>query len=386
MTARGKILLVDDDPIIRAAYGRALTRRGHQVRVVEGGEQALALLELETFDAILSDITMAGLDGIGLLRALRVSGRQIPVVLMTADARVERAIDAVELGAVKFLVKPVELDPLWAALDEAVTRGQQARRSREVLAAAAAVEGERALLARRLDEAVEDLTLAFQPIWVPGAARPVAFEALLRSAHPELRGPLQILDAAERLGRLAEVGRQVRALAAAAFALAPAEATLFVNVHPLDLLDDDLFAPDSRLAQVASRVVLEVTERAAVREIPDLQARLSALRSLGFRLALDDLGAGYAGLATLADLQPELVKLDMALVRDLHLDERRRRLVGAIIELCHSQGALVVGEGVEVEGERDALTALHCDLLQGYLLARPHPEFPQSAPPHPAVG
>ena len=127
---------------------------------------------------------------------------------------------------------------------------------------------------------------------------------------------------------------------------------------------------------MARRVVLEVTERATIDDVKDVQARVAKLRHLGFRIALDDLGAGYAGLSSFAVLEPEIVKLDMSLVRNVHLSEIRARLIGSMTNLCKQMGMLVVAEGVEAHEERDSVRAIGCDLLQGYLYAKPGPPFP----------
>src|SRR4029079_10187530 len=91
---------------------------------------------------------------------------------------------------------------------------------------------------------------------------------------------------------------------------------LFMNVHPEDLTDDTLLDPHAPLSRVASRVVLEVTERASLEKMTGVAERIRGLRELGFRIALDDLGAGYAGLTSFATLTPDVVKVDMSLVRD----------------------------------------------------------------------
>ena len=92
---------------------------------------------------------------------------------------------------------------------------------------------------------------------------------------------------------------------------------------------------------------------------------------MGFRIALDDLGAGYAGLTSFAQIRPEIVKLDMALVRGIDADPLKRRLVRSVIDVSRDIGTLVVGEGVETDAERDTLVELGCHLLQGYLFGKP---------------
>jgi len=148
-----------------------------------------------------------------------------------------------------------------------------------------------------------------------------------------------------------------------------------VNLHPVDLEDEDLYDPAAPLSRVAPRVVLEITERASLSDVPELASRLARLRALGFRIAVDDLGAGFAGLASFARLRPEVVKIDMSLVRGVESDPVRQKLVDSITHASHDLGILVVAEGIESAAERDVLTALEVDLLQGYLFGRPERAF-----------
>src|SRR5690606_797194 len=122
--------------------------------------------------------------------------------------------------------------------------------------------------------------------------------------------------------------------------------TLFVNLHPADLHDIDLIDENSPLTPLASRVILEITERTSLESSPQLTERLARLRQLGFRLAVDDIGAGYSGLTSFAELTPEVVKIDMSLVRDVHTSALKQRTIAALCRLCHDSGTLVVAEGV----------------------------------------
>jgi len=202
------------------------------------------------------------------------------------------------------------------------------------------------------------------------------YETLFRSDHGTLSTPATIFDTAERLGLVHETGRRARALAAAGVEAASNNQWWFVNLHPQDLLDETLYAPESPLSKVASRVVLEITERTPCSQIPDLRARLWLLRRLGFRIALDDLGAGYAGLTSFTDLEPEIVKIDMSLVRNIDQDLTKQTVIESIRRLCEQLGTPVIAEGVETAAEKDALLSLGCDLMQGYLFARPCRELP----------
>ncbi len=225
--------------------------------------------------------------------------------------------------------------------------------------------------------ALASMWMAYQPIVNASTSTVFGYEALLRSDEPALPNPSAVLGAAERLGRLDDIGRAVRSKAPEPILRAPPGALLFINLHARDLLDATLTSPSAALSSIAGRVVLEVTERASLDEVPNTRAKVAQLREMGFRIAIDDLGAGYAGLTTFAQLEPEFVKLDMSLVRGVHASAVKQKLVRSMTTLCKDMGISVVAEGVEVPEERDACIALGCTLLQGYLLAKPGRAFPE---------
>ena len=155
---------------------------------------------------------------------------------------------------------------------------------------------------------------------------------------------------------------------------------IFVNVHPTDFQDPDLASPDGHLTPYAHRVVLDVTERRTLDLVQDIGERAIQLRDLGYRISVDDLGVGYAGLASFTVLEPDFVKLDAALIRDINASKRKQSLVQSLISMCGRElGMLVICEGVETEVERDVLESLGADLMQGYLFGRPVDEFAQVA-------
>ncbi len=186
-----------------------------------------------------------------------------------------------------------------------------------------------------------------------------------------------MIDAAERLDALELLGRTIRERAAQPMLENAEEQVLFVNLHVTDLLDRQLVDPSTPLSRIARRVVLEITERSSLDEVKDVRARVAELREMGFRIAIDDMGAGYAGLTSFALLEPEVVKLDMSLVRDVHLSATKQKVIRSMTSLCKDMGMLVVAEGVENAAERDALMELDCDLLQGFFFARPGRPFPE---------
>lgn len=371
----GRVLLIDDEPGIRATAAAILTREGWEVALAENGREGLATVERAAceFDCVVSDVHMPELDGHRFVAALGERVPDLPVLLMTANPDLDGAVRAMELGALNYISKPFTPERLASEVARAARRHGVARMMKR--AAAAAEAPDLAAQSARLSRALATSWMAYQPLVdaTSGAVR--AYEALLRTDEPELRRPDVFIAAAERLGRVPELGRTVRRLVAADLAAAPRDVRVFVNLHPLELADEALFGDANPLHPSAARIVIELTERAALDALADAPRRVAELRRLGYAIALDDLGAGYASIGSLAAVAPEVVKLDMGLIRNLHLEPRQHRIVTAIATLCRELGSEVVAEGIETVEEQGAL-ADHVDLFQGYLFGRPARGFP----------
>lgn len=372
----GRILVVDDDPTLRDLIRRWLEHAGFVVELAGDGQEASKVFAAGRFDAVVSDIQMPGCGGMELLRRLRRIDLDIPIVLLTGAPDVDSAAGALEDGAFRYLTKPIAAERLVEVVRHAVRAHALARLRRQAMAATGRSDrsaADRAGLEVRLDAALEALDLAFQPIWAVRQRKVYGFEALLRTREASFAGPLEVIEAARRLGRLRELGGAIRHRALEALARLPSHVALFLNLHPDELHDPALLEPDSLLASHASRIVFELTEHRALATTQPLRARIARLRELGFRLAIDDIGAGYSGLNTFADVIPEIVKIDRALIEGIYARPVQQRTVRLLCEMCRDMGTLVVAEGIEVAEERDVAVELGCDLLQGYLLGRPGP-------------
>ncbi len=369
-----RVLLVEDDPQVRALFARVLRGAGHFVEAASDGNAAALLIEREVFHVVVSDVSLPGMDGVALLRKVHARDPDLPVILVTGTPAVESAAAAVELRATRYLLKPLQAPQLRQVVAQAAAEYRALIADRQVR-----VETDQTPLASVFEAALASLQMHYQPIVSWSRKEVFAYEALVRPSTPEIRNPGVLFEAAMKLGRIQELGRVIRGLVSQAMPGAPGQ--VFVNLHPFELLDDDLYSPAAPLSQFAQKVVLEITERAALEEIDNVHARMTQLRTLGFRIAVDDLGAGYSGLASIAQLEPEVVKLDMSLVRDVHLQPTKQHLIRSMMALFGQLSRHVVAEGVETPEEARMLVALGCDLFQGYLFARPTrtfelPKFP----------
>jgi EAL domain-containing protein (putative c-di-GMP-specific phosphodiesterase class I) len=375
----GRVLLVDDDATVRRAYGKSLRGHGWEVEEAGDGADAIKGLAPSQFDVIISDLSMPGMGGLEFLRAVRGVDLDVPVVLITGAPDLPSAVRAVEYGAFRYLTKPVDLVMLDGVVRLAARLHAMARLKREAFSLAgesSAPTADRAGLEATFEKALEMLWMAYQPIVSWSKRRVFGYEALLRSGEATMRTPPDILSAAERLGRLRDLGRTIRKRVALSAAEAGPDTKIFVNLHAADLTDDELYSPSAPLTGIAERVVLEVTERASLDGIGSVPDRVKRLRALGFEIAIDDLGAGYAGLTSFALLDPQVAKLDMSIVRDVDKSARKKTVVKSMVSLCAELGMRVICEGVETAAERDALAEVGTDLFQGYLFAKPERGFP----------
>lgn len=378
IVAPSKVLVVDDEELLVDGYARLLGRAGFQVNKAYDGQTALDRIEVDPPDVVISDIAMPGVDGLRFLKKVRAMDVDVSVILVTGVPEISSAMQAVEYGACRYLPKPVEDEILLDAVRSAASQARVARMRREVLESTSfnLQSGDLATLDTRFTSALNEMWMAFQPIVRSPGDVVFGYEALMRSREKSLPHPGALLDAARRLQRSHELGRRVRELVAQAAPQAPADAKLFVNVNVTDLDDDELTSKSGVLAPLGERIVLELTERESLQGVSQLSDKIRKLRDLGFGLAVDDLGAGYAGLTSFALLEPDVAKIDMSLVRDIHLSDRKRRVVRSMARLCEEElGVLVVCEGVENADECKVLVEDSVQLMQGYYFGKPEAGF-----------
>jgi len=381
MAGREAVLVVDDEPLVLRSFARSLAPGPNPVETFLSAREAVQRVRQGGVAAVVSDVSMPEMTGLELLRMIREYEPDLPIVLVTALPMLESALDAIQYGAFRYIPKPVDPDLLRHTVDQAVQLHRLARVKREALSLMGLSGGasDRAGLEAGFERALEDMWMAFHPVVNAADGTVFGYEALLRSRDLLLSGPGEVLEAAERLGENHRLGRLVRERAATPMLNTSGTTNLFVNLHPRDLDDPELGSADSVLGAIADRVVLEVTERAPLNNVERIREKVAALRMLGFRIAIDDLGAGYAGLTSFATLEPDIVKLDMSLVRSIDKEPVKQKVVASMVGLCKDMGLLIVAEGVETVPERNTLVDLGCDLLQGYLFAKPGPPFPAVA-------
>ena len=384
-TTRRKCFIVDDEPGVRNTLSAVLGGSDIELAGFGSAQELLDAWGPEHPDIIFLDIALGHSDAVDVIRALAARQFRGAVQLMSGLDRdlhdqVKRVGDQHGLAMLPPLAKPFRAGQI-----QAVVKGHFAQRRRQsVIATPAEGNDDFGLkLGASLDEILANgwLQFYYQPKLDLRRKVIVGAEVLARCRHPE-RGvipPGAFVPDADKgaLRRLSTLALTTALNDWKKFADAGFPFKLAVNITVDDLLTLPIPALVRELRPSDRRwpgLILEVTEDQAMREITRAQEVATQLRIYDITLALDDFGSGYAHLARLEELPFSEVKLDRNLVAACDKDVRHTALCRTAIELAHDFGATVVAEGIEKDSELQALTAMGCDIGQGFLLAPPMPQ------------
>jgi EAL domain-containing protein (putative c-di-GMP-specific phosphodiesterase class I)/FixJ family two-component response regulator len=390
ITAGGgpQILVVDDQPGNIALLERILKRAGYErVASTTDGRDVRGLYSSLDPDLILLDLHMPMRDGFDVLADLTEvipADSYVPVLVLTGDTSTEAKERALTAGARDFLVKPFDrTEVLLRTRNLLETRFlyQQLQARNAGLAAQLrdreAFEAKEAELRRLSTARVEDVLehhsykSVFQPIVDLRTGEVHGVEALTRFTAEPVRPPDVWFAEASAVGRGGDLEVAAIRSAVAELQHLPPGAYLSLNTSPTTAVAEVLL--EALDGAPADRLVLEVTEHAQVNDYDALAVALAPLRDAGVRLAVDDAGAGFASLQHILRLNPDIIKLDISLTRDIDQDPVRRALASSLVTFADDVGATLTAEGIERYDELDTLRELGVSNGQGYYLARPGP-------------
>ncbi len=216
-------------------------------------------------------------------------------------------------------------------------------------------------------------TMAFQPIVDVERRTVFAWEALARGPNGE--------GAAHVLAQVNDGNRYRFDQAARVQAISFAAQLEMQEPVSINFLPNAVYRPETcirvtleaakEMGFPTSQIIFEVNEAEPIGDRGHLRGIFAEYRRQGFKTAIDDFGAGYAGLALLADFEPDLIKLDMDLIRNVHQDKTRRAIIAGAVQTCRALGIGIIAEGIETDDEMTALRDLGVTLMQGYRFARP---------------
>lgn len=377
-----KVLLVDDEPNVLAGLRRHLT--GHfALSCASNGVEALDVLESEgPFAVVVSDMRMPLMDGRALLREIRRRSPATVRMVLSGHADFDAVVAAVnEGGMFQFHLKPVHPETLHASIDRAVLQHQLLLRSPNLPTDCGPLLDDVAALRRGI--ATGQLCLHLQPQLRLSDGQIIAAEALVRWHHPT-RGALppgSFFEIVKAGGLMGEVTTWVLDAACAQIRTWQGQGLghlhLAVNVTSTDIADPG-FPGQVAIALhrhdvPPDRLELELTEEAAIADVPQARAAIEAVARLGVGWSIDDFGTGYSSFDWLRQLPVKKLKIDRAFVKDIASVPNGRRVLQGLVEMAHSMGMHVIAEGAETDEELRCLVEARCDSVQGFVIARPMP-------------
>lgn len=379
------VLIAEDDPLIRETLETLIDGDDDFVVIAmaDDAESAIEAAIANPPDLALLDVHMPGGGGARAAAMILEECPTVHVVAISAHDDQETIARMIEAGARGYITKegPAHqmLDTLrrCAAGESVFTPPSATTLMRQYVKSSQRMEAvkrhlrEREIRLRRACDP-ESIRSVFQPIVDLESGEVTMYEALTRF---ECDGPFNTAEWFEEAVHLGmNVELELAALTRTVTALieqGDESVNVSVNVSPDTLLSAALL---STLAPIdPSRVVIEITEHARIQDYEQTKAVIDRLRKGGARLAIDDAGAGFASLRHILDLMPDLIKLDISLVRNIDSDQPRRALAAGLISFATEIGAEIVAEGIETPAELEVLKQLGVRFGQGYILARPAP-------------
>ena len=378
-----RVLIADDVPEVRDALAALIAGDAGLALVATAGDatEAVILAGAHRPDVAIVDVRMPEGGGAQATRGIASASPQTRVLALTAYTDRESVLDMLTAGAIGYLVKGVAGEEVLEAIRRSA-RGERRLSSEataevviELSGRLAREEQERELRSvhlhrvRRVLENRELLKIVYQPIVDLSSGKTVGFEALSRfPADPEI-APDKWFSEAHALGLGIELEVAAALAAISSFADLPEASFLSINLSPEAITHRP--CADMLRAAESGRIVIEVTEHAQIEDYQVIKNCLLEARDGGVRLAVDDVGAGFASLRHILELAPDFIKLDQSLTAAIEFDRGQRALAQALITFGAELGATVVAEGIETRQQVEALRGLGVRYGQGYYLGRP---------------
>jgi EAL domain-containing protein (putative c-di-GMP-specific phosphodiesterase class I)/CheY-like chemotaxis protein len=369
MESKKNILIIDDEPDFSKTMQFFLENSNFRVMTALGAEEGLEKARLKP-DLILLDLRLPVMNGHEVCRRLKedAATQYIPVIMLTSQSETIDKVEAFGLGAVDYIGKDFPLEEILARIKSAINEVSLAT------SAEAAHEKNKKILELRkiIDE--KNIRILFQPILEFSTKRIIGYEALTRGPQGSImENPVELFTTANDVNMFFEIDTLCRNMSVKKAVFLGKDNILFLNTDPA-VISTDYFKQMEFLRNsliLPTQICIEITERTCIKNFVKLAVELNYFKSMGIKIAIDDVGEGYSSLKAIAELKPEFIKIDIALVRGVDSDAIKSNLAQVIVELAKKVKSHVVAEGVETEGEYKTLLSLGVEYGQGYLFARP---------------
>jgi len=369
MDTKKFILIIDDEQDFLDLMRFYLEGANFRVETALTPEEGLQKARFKP-DIILLDLALPGMTGHEVCKRIKENKSlcSIPIIMLTQHTRTLDKVEAFNLGVADYIGKHFSFEEILVRIKAAL------RISLPEVSLVAKQERNNKIMELRkvIDE--RDLKTLYQPILVLATRKPIGYEALTRGpAGSFLENAINLFTFATEENMFSELDRICMTLAVKRAGFMTGDSILFLNTDPI-VLDNEYFRnfdflKDSNIKP--SQICIEITERTCIRNFSKTAVDLAYFKSKGVKVAIDDVGEGYASLKSVAELMPEFIKAEMSLVRDIDKDNVKLTLVQVISELAKKINSHVIAEGIETEEEYQTLLSLGVEYGQGYLFARP---------------
>ncbi|MCK5213745.1 MAG: EAL domain-containing protein [Candidatus Omnitrophica bacterium] len=365
-----KILLVDDDHDLCHVIFRLLNSRNYSVDVTHNGEDGLK----QSFhhpDLILLDRTLPDIEGLDICRQIREDKRRshIPIIIFSSMDKSTDKIKGLYIGADDYITKPYEPEELLARIEAVLRRQDFSEASKE----------DKGKYIMELMKIIENKSIVpfFQPIFSLEDFQPIGYEVLSRPPQDSLlSNPEFLFKIAIESGMYFDLEMLCWHKAFVEWKKNQSPEKLFLNCSPY-LIENEKFTESILIKEdvPVENLVFEITERMAIVDYTVFLERIHKFRKLKIGIAVDDVGCGFASLDTVAEVRPDIIKIDMPLIQNIQRDSLKQGIVESVVFFCRKCGITTVAEGIEKEEELKTIISLGVDAGQGFLLARPSPEI-----------
>lgn len=364
-----KILLIENDKKFLHCATDLLKSHNYSVDIACSGADALLRMH-HTPHLVLISYFLPDMRGMEICKQIRADKRWhgVPILVLTDSMISLEEMESLYIYGDDHIAKPCDPDELLARIEIAL-RHKITDQSPE----------EKEVVIHELNNILKEERIVpyFQPIYAAPSLEILGVEALSRPVtSTSLSNPELFFRAALAFGVYTDIEKMAWRKAFEQWQERLGQGKLFLNCTPYFIgnnsMDQEFFVG---LGIDPQRVVLELTERTAIHNHEIFIGKLNELRNLGMKIAVDDVGSGFASLDTVAEVRPDYVKIDLKLIRDINFDSLKRNIVQSIITFCRQSNIMTVAEGIEEKAELEIVLDLGVDAVQGYLLGKPSPEI-----------
>lgn len=350
-----------------------LETRGYEVNIASCGKEAIDKAQHHNLDLILLDLILPDVEGFEVCRRLKEekSTQHIPIIILSSKYLYEDKVEGLYLGADDYLTKPFDHEELFARMEAVMRRGLFGGLD-------IAHDGAEALIIELRKIIDQELIVPFyQPIYSFWQKKVFGLEVLSRPRTQSiLANPELLFKAALQFGLYPDL--ELLAWRKAIGPIAPQlqGKKLFLNCNPYLIEGPKFLKVRSIFEENQIRpqdVVLELTERSAISDFKAFYDCLKHYKECGFKIAVDDVGGGYASLEAIVEIHPEVVKIDRHIVNELRLDPFKKSIVKFVVAFCRENNIMAIAEGIETREDLQSLLEIGIEAGQGYYLFRPSP-------------